>query len=82
MRIRTLLVFLMAILSLAAVACGSQTADGEAPVVKEALSGSEAGASDFSIQVARSVGGNIESSEFSLAANLGKPTVLYFSFIG
>ena len=72
----------MAILSLAAVACGSQTADNGAPVVKVTGSSSEAGAPDFSIPVARYVGGNIESSEFTLAANRGKPTVLYFSFIG
>ena len=70
----------MLILALAAVACGSQP--GGSSGVRVTSSGSGASAADFSIPAARYVDGNIENSEFSLATNRGKPTVLYFSFIG
>ena len=82
MKIRDLLIFLMAMLSLAAVACGPQPADGAASGVEVPSSVSGASAADFSIPEARSIDGNIENSDFSLAANRGKATVLYFSFIG
>lgn len=72
----------MAMLSLAAVACGPQPADGAASGVEAASTSAVASAADFSIPVARSIDGIIESSEFSLAANRGKATVLYFSFAG
>lgn len=82
MRARFLTFALTSILLLVAVACGSQPASGGESGVNVSNSVSGAGAADFSIPVVRSVDGNIESSDFSLASNRGKTTVLYFSFIG
>ena len=82
MRTRYFLVSLIVILSVVAVACGSQPADGGASGGNVPSSVSGASAADFSIPVAGSIDGNIENSDFSLAANRGKATVLYFSFIG
>lgn len=76
MKDRFSLTALMLILSLAAVACGTQPADSAASGVEVASTS----VADFSIPVARSVDGNIGISDFSLAANRGKATVLYFSF--
>lgn len=80
MKDRFSLTALMLILSLAAVACGTQPADSAASGVEVASTSVAVSAADFSIPVARSVDGNIGISDFSLAANRGKATVLYFSF--
>ena len=77
-------IFLLAvsIFSLAAIACGSEPSDVAATDSQASSSVPTVDAADFSVPVVRNVDGDIQPSTFSLAANRGKSTVLYFSFAG
>ena len=73
---------LVSILAIAVVACGSGSSTSSSSAAKAASSNPVADAADFSVPVVRNVDGSMQSSEFTLAANRGKSTVLYFSFAG
>ena len=73
---------LVSILATVVVACGSEPSTTSSSAAKAASSNPVADAADFSVPVVRNVHGSMQSSEFTLAANRGKSTVLYFSFAG
>ncbi|MEE8047150.1 MAG: hypothetical protein V3T49_09930 [Dehalococcoidia bacterium] len=76
------LVLMAAVLALVAVACGSAPSEGSASGENTSVSNTDVETAGFSVDVVRNVGGDNKSSTFSLAANRGKSTVLYFSFAG
>ena len=76
------LAVLVSTMLLGLVACGSESSNNVAPDANAASSGSTVYAAEFSLPVVRKIDGDIRSSTFSLAANRGKSTVLYFSFAG
>lgn len=78
---KVLVLLVISVITLSVIACGSDTAsDSESGVIPATSHGPSA--IDFSLPVVNSVDGNIQSSTFSLSANRGKSTVLYFSFAG
>ena len=74
---------------LVAIACGtggygdsSSETGGPTPAVSPGNRPAADAAPDFSIPVARMAGDGLAASTFTLSANRGKATVLYFSFVG